>query len=326
MPAPRLIDHPAHSFQVAELLELQRRASKGVISLDNAAFDKFASGKSRPYSLFLFADAQRFRKQSKLQLETRFEAFATVARAFAATHADKATEGKAFFVRVLFEDARETFGRLGVKGLPYVVRLPPSLHIRPGAAVSIPKGEEMPGGAASGLDPQDYGAFVQDRTGLWPGDLSAAGAAQRSRFLPLFTLAFLAGAAAVGWQLYQAPFMRSPGLYAAGGVLIFWFSYSGGMFNIIRDVPFVGYDPRTKSAVLFTQGSGQVGAEGFIMGTLYMGFALLVATAVRVLPTVKDDAERRKKGWVMLFGMFLIYLMVTGNHAWKTHVTSFFYL
>ena len=312
-------------MQVQELLELQRRSSNGVITLDNAAFDKFALGKTRSYSLLIFGDARRFRKQSKLDLSTRFESFATVARAFAATHGGKQTEGKVFFVRIVLEDARDAFGRLGIKGLPYVARLPPSLHIRPGAAISLPKEDILGATGGVGLVPGDIGGFVQDRTGLSPGDLSAAGAASRSRFLPLFTLSFLAAAGFIGYKLYYATFMRLPILYALGALVVFWFSMSGGMFNIIRDVPFVGYDPRTRSAVLFTSGSGQVGAEGFIMGSFYMVFALLIAFVSRLLPATKDESERRLRGFVCLAAAFLVFRIVVGNHAWKTHMNSYFY-
>ena len=296
-----------------------------MITLDTAGFNKYASGKNRPYSLILFGDARQLRKKGKLDLDTRFNSFSTVAKAFASTHAGKTTEGKVFFIRMLFEDARDAFGRLGVKGLPYVSRIPPNLHIRSGAAISMPKDEELLGGTSAGLVPQDVGSFVQERTGLSPGDLSAAGSASRSRLLPLFTLAFLAGASFIGYKLYYAPFMQSPSLYAAGAMAVIWFSTSGGMYNIIRGVPFVGYDPRTKAAVLFTPGSGQMGAEGFIMGTFLMIFAMLVTSINKLLPTVKLESERRTKGWLMLAAAAMIFRIILGNHAWKTRMHSYYY-
>lgn len=306
-------------------MDLQKRSSTGVITLDTAGFNKYAAGKNRPYSLILFGDAKQLRKKGKLDLETRLTAFSTVAKAFASTHAGKNTEGKVFFIRMLFEDARDVFGRLGVKGLPYVARIPPSLHIRANSGISMPKDEELVGGTSTGLVPQDIGSFVQERTGLSAGDLSAAGSASRSRLLPLFTLAFLAGASFIGYKLYYAPFMQSPSLYAAGALAVTWFSVSGGMYNIIRGVPFVGYDPRTKEAVLFTQGSGQMGAEGFIMGTFLVIFAMLVASFTKLLPTVKVESERRVRGWVMLVAAAMVFRIILGNHAWKTRMNSYWY-
>ncbi|KAL4521922.1 hypothetical protein Ndes2526B_g01946 [Nannochloris sp. 'desiccata'] len=309
----------------AELMELQRNSKNGVITLDNGAFVRYTSGKNRPYSLFIFGDSRQFRKQSKLELETRFETFASVARSFASHHSNKSTEGKAFFARMFFEDARESFGRLGVKGLPYVARIPPALTISPNGGISMPKDEIMAGGVSTGIDPKDIGGFIEDRTGLSPGDLSVLTATTRSRFIPLFTLMFLTGASFIGYNLYYARFMRSPSLYAAGAIAIFWFATSGGMYNIIRGAPFIGYDPRTRSSVIFTSGSGQMGAEGFIMGTFYVVFALLIASFTKLLPTVKEESERRVRGWAILGAASVVLRVVLGYHAWKSHINSFFY-
>ncbi len=56
--------------------------------------------------------------------------------------------------------------------------------------------------------------------------------------MALLTLVALAY---VGWKLYNAPFMRHTGLYALGSLLVFWFSASGGMYNIIRGMPLYTY-------------------------------------------------------------------------------------
>ena len=306
-------------------MELQRNAKNGVISLDNGAFVRYTTGKNRPYSLFIFGDSRQFRKQSKLELEARFQTFANVARSFTSHHSGKSTEGKAFFARMFFEDARESFGRLGVKGLPYIARIPPSLTISANGGIAMPKGEVMSGGVSTGVDPKDVGGFIEDRTGLSPGDLSALTATTRSRFIPLFTLIFLAGASFIGYKLYYASFMRSPALYAAGALAIFWFATSGGMYNIIRGAPFIGYDPRSKSSVIFMGGSGQMGAEGFIMGSFYVLFALLVSSFTRLLPTVKEESERRIRGWVILGAAVVVLRVILGNHAWKSHIHSYYY-
>jgi oligosaccharyltransferase complex subunit gamma len=306
-------------------MELQRNSKNGVITLDNSAFVRYTSGKNRPYSLFIFGDSRQFRKQSKLELETRYQTYASVARSFASHHSGKSTEGKAFFARMLFEDAKESFGRLGVKGLPYIARIPPSLSISPNSGISMPKGELMSGGVSTGIDPQDIGGFIEDRTGLSPGDLSVLTATTRSRFIPLFTLIFLAGASFIGYKLYYARFMRSTALYAAGAIAIFWFATSGGMYNIIRGAPFVGYDPRTRSSVIFTGGSGQMGAEGFIMGTLFMVFAILIASFGKMLPTIKEESERRVTGFVILGAASFVLRVVLSFHAWKSHINSSYY-
>lgn len=68
---------------------------------------------------------------------------------------------------------------------------------------------------------------------------------------PVLALSFLACAAYVGWRLYNSPFMWQSWIYAAGVLIVFWFSVSGGMFNIIRGMPLVGLDPNTRQVRLY---------------------------------------------------------------------------
>lgn len=317
---------PPAPLQVEELLQLQSKSRDGVITLSTAAFDRFTAGKSRSYSLFLIGDARQFRRQGRLKLEDLLKSFAAVARAFRAAHAGERTERKAFFATVVFEDAREVFNRLGVKGLPYLSHIPPTLAVKPSAPLNLPSGEELrapPVGTP--WTPQDIADFVADRSGLSPGDVSAAAAAPRSPFLPLITLGVVGALCALGWQLYQAPFMRWPPLYMAGALVVMWFSVSGGMYNIIRGVPFVGVDRRTGQAQVFMDGSGQFGAEGFLLGSSYLVSGLLVAALTRVLPQVKDAEQRRVAGWVVLVLLWGCINFVTGMHAGKTGMRSFYY-
>lgn len=58
-------------------------------------------------------------------------------------------------------------------------------------------------------------------------------------------LAVLAGGGAVAYKLYYSPLMKIPWIWAAGVILVFFFSVSGGMHNIIRGVPMQHLDPRT---------------------------------------------------------------------------------
>ena len=296
-----------------------------MILLNEEKFEKFASGKSRPYSLFVIADARKFRRTRNLDLESRIEAFGKVAKAFSMTHAGQPTEGRVFFARVVWEDSREVFQKLKISGLPYLAHLPPNLHVKSGGEIQLKEADVMPTGPHMDWMVMDLGAFVQERTGLSPGDLSAAGAAGRSRWLPVVTLLLACGLGFVGWKLYQAPFMRWMPLYATGIMFLYWFSVSGGMYNIIRGVPFVGYNRNTRQAMLFISGSGQVGAEGFIMGSMYVLCGLTVAAFVRILPTVKDENTRRSVGYGLIVVLLLLFNIVTGNHVWKTGLITHFY-
>ena len=89
-----------------------------MIELDARLFEKYVVGKSRPYSLFVVADAKHLRSKGKLQLGALLRDYSAVARAFAAEHAGKPTEGRAFFVSVEYNAARDVMSRCEAPGIP----------------------------------------------------------------------------------------------------------------------------------------------------------------------------------------------------------------
>lgn len=141
-PSPDPRTAPALPQAVQELLELQRASRTGVIELDARLFEKYVVGKSRPYSLFVVADAKHLRSKGKLQLGALLRDYSAVARAFAAEHAGKPTEGRAFFVSVEYNAARDVMSRCEAPGIPAGAAvsggdgsgaLRPASPLRPGA-------------------------------------------------------------------------------------------------------------------------------------------------------------------------------------------------
>lgn len=76
-----------------------------------------------------------------------------------------------------------------------------------------------------------------------------------------------------------------------GGLVIYWFSVSGGMYNIIRGMPM--FVPRENGAQFFMQGSGQLGAEGFMMGATYTAFGVSFALLSLVAPRIQSTTWQR---------------------------------
>ncbi len=72
-------------------------------------------------------------------------------------------------------------------------------------------------------------------------------------------------------------------------------------------------------------GQGQLGAEGFIMGTLYSSFGLAAAGLVSLVPRMKDKQSQRVVGYGLLFVMLRAYRFVVSNHHWKTGLTTHWY-
>ena len=59
----------------------------------------------------------------------------------------------------------------------------------------------------------------------------------RSRLFPPVFVAAVLAMGFLAYNLYNAPFMKNLGLWVLGVLVIYWFSVSGGMHNIIRGVP-----------------------------------------------------------------------------------------
>ena len=59
----------------------------------------------------------------------------------------------------------------------------------------------------------------------------------RSRLFPPVFVAAVLTMGFLAYNLYYAPFMKNLALWVFGVLVIYWFSVSGGMHNIIRGVP-----------------------------------------------------------------------------------------
>lgn len=98
-------------------------------------------------------------------------------------------------------------------------------------------------------------------------------------------------------------------VWMAGAVIVYFFSVSGTMFNIIRKMPIFMVDRQDPSKlVFFYQGSGmQLGAEGFAVGFLYTIVGLLLAFVTHVLVRVRNRTVQRL---FMIFAMFVSFWAV----------------
>ncbi|KAL4859895.1 putative dolichyl-diphosphooligosaccharide--protein glycosyltransferase subunit 3B [Chlorella vulgaris] len=304
---------------VDRLLALQKRHG-GVIELDTKTAQQLLGGKSRPYSVIIVADAKDLRSQGKLKLGQLMADFKLVAKSFAAEHAGKPAAGSVLFARMEFSKAKDLFGRMGIQALPYLALVPPSLAIDEGGALTLNKEDVMPTSSYP-WSAETIATWVLERTGVAVGEIKRPTLVS-TRLMPILSLAVLGALGFVGFHLYHASFMRHTFLYAVGAIFIYWFSVSGGMFNIIRGVPLVGYDQRKRQSMLFMQGQGQLGAEGFIMGSLYTTVGMAVAALIMVAPKVKDPNTQRVVAYGIILVAFMAFRMVTSNHLWKTGMST----
>ena len=128
-----------------------------------------------------------------------------------------------------------------------------------------------------------------------------------------------------GYKFATSSLVHYMPLYICGSLCVYWFSLSGGMYNIIRGTPFVGVDRRSGQPIIFMPGQGQVGAEGFIMGTSAVTFGMLIAHFLFIVPTIEDPLRRRKTCYALLGAGFVLFNWITSTHLWKTGVSSRFF-
>jgi len=76
---------------VAELLQLQKRSSDGVIRMDSATWNKYVSGRTRPYSVVVFSSALHLLDKPNLRLRELRSEFGYMAKGY---KVDAGTHGK----------------------------------------------------------------------------------------------------------------------------------------------------------------------------------------------------------------------------------------
>lgn len=140
----------------------------------------------------------------------------------------------------------------------------------------------------------------------------------RSRLFPPVFVAAVLTMGFLAYNLYYAPFMKNLALWVFGVLVIYWFSVSGGMHNIIRGVPMYYPDQNGQVKVFMPSNHGQLGAEGFIMGSMYLGFGLSVAALTFAVPKLASESSRRYAACACIFSAFMIFRQIVSLYTWKT--------
>lgn len=82
--------------------------------------------------------------------------------------------------------------------------------------------------------------FFRGRTGT-QADVIDRPSFIKSPFFPPFAMVMLAVLGWIGWKIYCSPLVRITALWGIFALTIYWFSASGGMYNIIRGMPMYTY-------------------------------------------------------------------------------------
>lgn len=95
--------------------------------------------------------------------------------------------------------------------------------------------------------------------------------------------------------------------------------------SILSALPTYGFPSPTSPHPFLRAGQGQLGAEGYIMGSQYMILGLIVAAGTHLLPRLRDEHKRRTWGYILLVAGFLTFRSIMGTFIWKTHMKTEWY-
>lgn len=231
--------------------------------------------------------------QKKLALGTLRQEFGLCSQAYKEKYASGPRAGKVFFVEMEFSENTGLFQRLGAQSLPFVFRLAPHFVVSRSGKIEIPAGEMMTftDAAEYPWKAESFAEFVKMRSGVAVDPIPRTDALG-TRLTALLMILFLSLALWTARRLYDTPFVQSRWIWLAGSLFVCWFSTSGAMFNIIRGVPFA--IPKDGKLQLMYPGNGQqLGAEGFIMGSMYIVFSGMIAVVTYGVPRVQSPVNRR---------------------------------
>lgn len=264
------------------------------------------------------------RNHGKIQLAKVLREYDLASTTYAAHLKGTPAEGSVVFAVMEYVRDRELFGRLGVTSLPYMSIVPPSQPVTADHPLSLSP-SQIKTDAGYPWMAETIVSWVAEVSGL-PAPPIERQPLVSPRLVPVLTLLVVTCLGYAGFRLAQQPLLQRREVYAVGALFVFWFSFSGGMHNIIRGMPLMYYSKRRGGLQLFMKSTGQLGAEGYSMGTMYILAALSTAGLVHVLPKVQSAAARRRWGFLLLgVAVFAMRVLMT-THSWKTNTRPQWYL
>lgn len=314
----RAILAPCTRTQLSELMAFRDAAKDKVIGLGERTFFDYLAGKSRPYTLVVFFAANVvLEKNPQLQIDVLRKEFGLLAKA-----ADKGPDrDKVFFADIVFEEAQAVFQALQIQQLPLIVRFGPSAVVSRNG-YTPPNADKMTPETVQGPYPwtaETMAEAVVARHGNQVGPIERPSIFKHPAF-PGLIVALVVGLVLLLRLFWVSGVLWHPALYCFGALLVFWFSSSGGMFNIIRGMPFYIRDRDGQIRFFLNSRQAQLGAEGFILGSTYLGFSACVALLTYAVPRISSPQARQGIGYGLVilaaysvFKTFELHTAKTGH-------------
>ncbi|GLT65436.1 hypothetical protein SLA2020_378700 [Shorea laevis] len=302
----------SESALVNDLLALQSQSTSGVIHLDDRTVSKFLASTTvpRPYSILIFFDATQLHDKTELRLRELRKEFGLLASSFIENN-NRST--KLFFCDIELRESQSSFHLFGVNSLPHI-------RLVGQAARSMKDDSEQMDQSDNSRMAESMAEFVDARTKLTVGPIHRPPILSKQQFTVIVAVLLI-------WSQFMfkkiftgETLLLDPKAWLAGAVFVYFFSVSGTMHNIIRNMPLFLVDRNDPSKLIFFyQGSGiQLGAEGFSIGFLYTVVGLLLAFVTHFLVWVKDTTVKRVAMiFVMLVSFWAVNKVISLDN-WKT--------
>lgn len=297
--------------RVNDLLNRQAQSKDGVIRLDDESLKRFAIPvpEVRPYSLMIFFDALQLRDNAELKLEHLRAEYGLLATTYVKSNPDSV---RVFFADVEFTRSQPIFEAFKVSMLPTIKHLPPGNG-------SLLEAEDMERGEMF-QNAEGMAKFVEGKTRQMVGPIERPPAFSKQQLIVLVGGLLVASPFVIKRIMAKDTLMHDPRFWAFNAVLVYFFSVSGGMHNIIRGMPFFSHDRNNPGKlVFFYQGTGmQLGAEGFVVGSLYTLVGLMLALVTHLLHEIRAKNAQRFILLVVMTISFIAVRKVITLDNWKT--------
>lgn len=297
----------------AELQHLQLQSPTGLIRLTDDLLGRIlALPRPRPFSLIVFFDAAHLHDKHELQLPTLKSEFSIVASSFIQNNKDTLDAAKLFFFDIEFKDSQRSFSLFEVNSLPHVRFISP--HVK-----NLKDSDPMTQSGLSGLA-ESVSEFIESKAKISVGPIHRPPLLSGKQIAFILVVLMIWAPFALKKIISGTTLLHDYKFWLFGGIFVYFFSVSGTMHNIIRQMPlFIPDRSDPTKLMFFYQGSGmQLGAEGFAVGFLYTIVGLLLGFITHGLVQVRDLRVQRVLMILALIIGFWAVRKVVYLDNWKT--------
>ncbi|KAL1560127.1 hypothetical protein AAHA92_10385 [Salvia divinorum] len=304
----------SNSF-TASLSALQSSSSNGVIRLNDTILRRIHSLPTpRPFHFLVFFDAKKLHSRSELALPTLKSEFSLVSSSFLTNNPDNKSRSQLIFFDVEVEESQATFSLFDVHAIPHIRLIPTAAADLKSDSIKLQLSHVST--LADSLT-----EIILSETAISVGPINRPPLISRTQMI-LAMVAVVILSPYVARKLASGKsLVHEKSTWMLGAVVVYFFSVSGTMFNIIQKAPMFVVDRRDGGETMrfFYQGAGvQLGAESFTVGFLYTVVGLLLAFVCHVVVRVRDTKWQRVSMIMALLVSFWAVRQVISFNNWKT--------